>query len=176
MKIRNVKASFILKTKVSTAEKKKNYIFKHDNFTFNIYLNSPYLVNVTGVKSFERLKLAKIIIEEKLKQRVLKVRIDNTFFSQKNYANVDLNHVYKFMKLNEDFHVDYNIELFAGMYFHPKKPTYPTILFFRTGSYTMMGGKQWKILKECEMFVKKLIKTFDKKTSHDLIHRGGERV
>ena len=69
------------------------------------------------------------------------------------------------MKQNELFHVDYNIELFAGMYFYPKQKHYPTILFFRTGSYTMMGGKQLNILKECELIVNKLIKAIDKNTS-----------
>ena len=162
MKLRNLKASFILKEKVSTTEKKKNVTFKQDTFTFNIYRHSPYLVNVTGVKTFERLKLARQIVEEKLQQQVLKVRIDNTFYSQKNYRNVDLIKVYEFMQHHDTFRVDYNVELFAGMYFHPKKKNYPTILFFRTGSYTMMGGKQWKILKDCERFVKTLIETFDK--------------
>jgi TATA-box binding protein (TBP) (component of TFIID and TFIIIB) len=94
---------------------------------------------------------------------VLTVRIDNTFYSQKNYRNVDLIKVYEFMQHHDTFRVDYNVELFAGMYFHPKKVNYPTILFFRTGSYTMMGGKQWKILKDCERFVKTLIEMFDKK-------------
>ena len=163
MKLRNLKASFILKEKVSTTEKKKNVTFKHDTFTFNIYRHAPYLVNVTGVKTFERLKLAREIIEKKLKQQVLNVRIDNTFYSQKNYRNVDLIKVYEFMQHHDTFRVDYNVELFAGMYFHPKKVNYPTILFFRTGSYTMMGGKQWKILKDCERFVKTLIEMFDKK-------------
>jgi TATA-box binding protein (TBP) (component of TFIID and TFIIIB) len=162
MKLRNLKASFILKEKVSTTEKKKNVTFKQDTFTFNIYRHSPYLVNVTGVKTFERLKLARQIIEEKLQQSVLTVRIDNTFYSQKNYRNVDLNKVHEFMQHHDTFRVDYNVELFAGMYFHPKKKNYPTILFFRTGSYTMMGGKQWQILKDCERFVKTLIETFDK--------------
>ena len=118
---------------------------------------------MTGVKTFERLKLARQIIEEKLQQSVLTVRIDNTFYSQKNYRNVDLIKVYEFMQHHDTFRVDYNVELFAGMYFHSKKVNYPTILFFRTGSYTMMGGKQWKILKECETFVKTLIEMFDKK-------------
>ena len=152
-----------MKDKVLTTEKKKNVTFKQDTFTFNIYRHSPYLVNVTGVKTFERLKLARQIIEEKLQQQVLKVRIDNTFYSQKNYRNVDLIKVYEFMQHHDTFRVDYNVELFAGMYFHPKKVNYPTILFFRTGSYTMMGGKQWKILKDCERFVKTLIEMFDKK-------------
>ena len=163
MKLRNLKASFILKEKVSTTEKKKNVTFKQDTFTFNIYRHSPYLVNVTGVKTFGRLKLARQIIEEKLQQSVLTVRIDNTFYSQKNYRNVDLNKVHEFMQHHDTFRVDYNVELFAGMYFHPKKKNYPTILFFRTGSYTMMGGKQWQILKDCERFVKTLIETFDNK-------------
>ena len=87
------------------------------------------------------MNLARQIIEEKLQRTVMKVRIDNNFFSQKNYRNVDLTQVYMFMQNDKHFHVDYNCELFAGMYFKPKKPNYPTKLFFRTGSYTMMGGK-----------------------------------
>jgi len=164
MKLKNLKASFILKERVSSLPKVKNVTFKQDNFTFNIYHHSPYLVNVTGVKTFERLKLARQIIEEKLQQSVLKVRIDNTFYSQKNYRNVDLIKVLKFMQDHDTFRVDYHVELFAGIYFHPKKKNYPTILFFHTGSYTMMGGKQWKILKDCERFVKTLIENFDKNT------------
>ncbi|MCP4053603.1 MAG: hypothetical protein GY739_11145 [Mesoflavibacter sp.] len=116
------------------------------------------------MKTFERLKLARQIIEKKLQQSVLKVRIDNTFYSQKNYRNVDLIKVLKFMQDHDTFRVDYHVELFAGIYFHPKKKNYPTILFFHTGSYTMMGGKQWQILKDCERFVKTLIENFDKKT------------
>ena len=129
-------------------KKGKNYIFKHYGFTFTIYHCTPYLVNVTGVKSFERMDIAKQIIEEKLQKSVKKVRIDNTFFSQKNYRNVDLAQVYMFMQNDEDFHVDYNCELFAGMYFHPNKPNYPSILFFREGSYTMMDGKCIMLIME----------------------------
>ena len=106
--------------------------------------------------------IAKQIIEEKLQKFVVKVRIDNTFFSQKNYRNVDLAQVYNFMQYNEDFHVEYNIELFAGMYFKPKKPNYPTILFFQTGSYVMMGGKSMLLITSSETFVNKLIEKFDK--------------
>ena len=61
------------------AKERKNYIFKHYGFTFTIYHRTPYLVNVTGVKSFERMELAKQIIEEKLQRTVKKVIIDNTF-------------------------------------------------------------------------------------------------
>ena len=124
MKLRNLKASFILKNKVSALPKKKNHTFKQDTFTFNIYHHAPYLINVTGVKTFERLKLARQIIEERLQQPVVKVRIDNTFYSQKNYRDVVLIKVYQFMEDHDTFRVDY----------HPKKINHPTILFFRTGS------------------------------------------
>ena len=66
------------------------------------------------------------------------------------------------MQVNKLFHADYNSELFAGIYLHPKQKDYPTILFFRTGSYTMMGGKQKLILEECVVFAKKLIQLFDR--------------
>merc|ERR1712030_164572 len=77
---RNIKASFILEEILSTNRKGINYIFKHEGITFTIYYHSPYLVNVTGIKSFEQLKLAREIIELEIKITVKKVRIDNTFF------------------------------------------------------------------------------------------------
>ena len=49
MKLRNLKASFILKDKVCGEGNGKNYVFKRDGFTFTIYHHSPYLANVTGV-------------------------------------------------------------------------------------------------------------------------------
>ena len=162
MKLRNLKATFVLKNRVFIKKKVKNQIFKLDGFTFTVYNHSPYLLNVTGVKQFAQLKVAKAVVESKLHQQVKNIRIDNTFFSQKNFNNVDLSKVYAFMQKNEVFHVDYNVELFAGMYFHPKKDNYPTILFFRTGSYTMMGGKEKNILIRCENFVNRLIEMFEK--------------
>ena len=162
MKLCNLKASFIFKTPVETNKKVNNLIIRQAPFTFTIYHHAPYLVNATGVKSLDQLILAQEIIEGKLQQQVNNVRIDNTFFAQKNFANVDLKQVYAFLKNSDTFYVEYNIELFAGIYFHPKKENYPTILFFRTGSYTMMGAREENILKECEEFVITLIKRFDK--------------
>ena len=157
MSIKNIKASFILKDKVDTSG-----IFKQNNVVYTIYPHVKKLVNVTGLKSFEQLEIAKKIVESKLKQKVVKVRIDNTFFSKKNYKNVDLVKLYKFMQNNPLFHVDYNIELFAGMYLKPKTSEYPTILFFRTGSYTIMGAMKKNMFLECQTFVNNLITMFNK--------------
>ena len=163
MKLCNLKASFIFKKPIETSKKVNNFIIRHAPFTFTIYLHSPCLVNVTGVKSLDQLTLAQEIVEGKLQPQVDHVRIDNTFYAQNNFANIDLNKVYAFMKNSDTFNVEYHIELFAGMYFHPKKEHYPTIIFFRTGSYTMMGGRKENILKECEEFVMSLIQKFDKR-------------
>ena len=57
MKLRNIKASFILEEKFTTNQRGINYIFKHLGFTFTIYNHSLYLVNVTGIKSFDHLKI-----------------------------------------------------------------------------------------------------------------------
>ena len=160
MSIKNIKASFILEEKVILPS--KNCIFKQDNVVYTIYPHFRNLVNVTGIKRFEQLEMAKKIIESKLKQKVVNIRIDNTFFSKKNYENVDMVKVYKFMQNNPLFHVDYNIELFAGMYLKPKTSEYPTILFFRTGSYTMMGAMKKDILIECQTLVNNLILMFNK--------------
>ena len=70
--------------------------------------------------------------------------------------------LYKYVKENKDYFVNYNIELFAGMYLHPTNKLYPTILVFRTGSYILMGGKSLKLLYESEQFVKDLIQMFKK--------------
>ena len=165
MKLRNLKASVFMKNKLSKPYRKKNYIFKLGGLTFTIYHHSSYLVNVTGLKSFQQLKEAQELLERKLHQQVESVRVDNTFFSQKNFANVDLNQVYDFMKNSDKFYVHYNMELFAGMYMQPKSKEYPTILFFRTGSYTIMGGREEKIAKECEQFAISLIEKFNKPSS-----------
>ena len=69
MKLRNIKASFILEEKFTTNQRGINYIFKHLGFTFTIYNHSLYLVNVTGIKSFDHLKLAREIIELEIKIR-----------------------------------------------------------------------------------------------------------
>ena len=56
------------------------------------------------------------------------------------------------------------------MYFKPKKVNYPTILFFRAGSYSMMGGKCMTHIKSSETFVNKLIEKFDKMKPNTMLN------
>ena len=161
MKLNNIKASFIFENNVVNNEKRQS-IWKNGNYTFTIYNHTPKLINITGVKTTEEIEQQKTLLEEMFNQRVLQVRIDNTFFSKKDYKNIDMPSLYKYMKENKDYFVNYNIELFAGMYLLPVNKMYPTILLFRTASYILMGGKSLKLIYESEQFVKNLIQMFKK--------------
>ena len=122
------------------------------------------MLNITGIKTKIEIDKQKVAMQKLFHQKVLKVRIDNIFFSQKNFDNLDMSLLYNYMKNNSFFFVDYNIELFAGMYLHPKLSSYPTIVIFRTGSYQIMGGKSFKLSYKTEIFLQKLIKMFRKNT------------
>jgi TATA-box binding protein (TBP) (component of TFIID and TFIIIB) len=161
MKLKNIKVSFIFEKNV-VKDQNKQIIWKNGNFTFTIYKHSQKLVNVTGLKGATEIEQQKSVLEEMFQQKLLKVRIDNTFFSKKDYKNINMLSLYNHLKENKDYFVSYNIELFVGMYLQPQDKLYPTMIIFRTGSYTIMGGKSFKIIYECEQFVQHLIEKFKK--------------
>ena len=123
---------------------------------FNIF------INVTGIKSLQEIKQQKLVMEKLFKQNVISVKIDNIFYSKKDDKNIDMHLLYTYLKGRKDFFCSYNIELFAGMYLHPSDKKYPTILLFRTGSYSLMGSKSLKLILEVEKYVKDLIHMFEK--------------
>ena len=101
-------------------------------------------------------------MEKLFKQDIISVKIDNIFYSKKDNKNIDMHLLYNYLKGRKDFFCSYNIELFAGMYLHPSDKKYPTILLFRTGSYSLMGSKYLKFILESENFVQDLIHRFEK--------------
>ena len=161
MKLRNIKVSFIFENDVLKTEKRQ-VIWKNENLTFTIYKGATKLVNVTGLKCVEEIKQQETLLEKKFETKCLKVRIDNAFFSKKDYKNIDMTALYNAMKARKDYFTNYNIELFAGMYLHPINKLYPTILVFRTGSYTIMGGKSLKLIYKTEQFIRNIIQMFVK--------------
>ena len=71
---------------------------------------------------------------------IVKVRVDNLNFSEKNEKDINLYAIERYLKNNEMFTVNYHQELFPGMHLLPKDKKYPTIGLFRSGSFTMMGS------------------------------------
>ena len=140
----------------------KHVIWRNGKSTFSIYRNTTKFINVTGIKSLQEIKQQKLAMEKLFKQNIISVKIDNIFYSKKDSKNVDMGSLYNYLKGRKDYFCNYNIELFAGMYLHPSNKVYPTILLFRTGSYTFMGGKSMKLILESENFVQDLIHMFEK--------------
>lgn len=162
MKLSNIKLSLLFEKKLFKDINSK-VIWKADKIVYTIYRCRQNLINITGIKSIAAIEKQKQSMEKLFQQKVMKIRIDNVFFSQKNHMNLDMSLLYSFLRTNNLFFVDYNIELFAGMYLHPKQDRYPTIVIFRTGSYQIMGGKSFKLSYKSEKFVNRIIEMFKKK-------------
>ena len=161
MELKNIKVRFIFEKDV-VIKPTTQLIWKNEEITFSIYKDATNFINVTRLKNLQQIEQQKLLMEECFKQKIIETKIDNTFFSKKDHKNIDMCSLYNYLKGNKDYFCNYNIELFAGMYLHPSNKIYPTILLFRTGSYTLMGGKSIKAIYESEYFVKNLVHKFKK--------------
>ena len=161
MKVKNIKLRFIFDKDV-IVKPNRQIIWRDGKATFSIYRGATKFINVTGLKSVQEIDQQKLAMEKLFKQNIISVKIDNIFYSKKDYKNIDMGSLYNYLKGRKDYFCNYNIELFAGMYLHPSNKTYPTILLFRTGSYSLMGGKSMKLILESEKFVQDIIGRFEK--------------
>ena len=141
MKLRNIKAHFNLDKTIDIDLIRK--IFKACNATFTIHSHHKNVVHVTGVKSYIHLKLCIQYIENNFDVRVIESIIDNQFFSHKDNKVIDLKKIYE--QLRETHIVFFEPELSPSMVIKHKIKFFPTILLFRTGSYTFLGGKMENI-------------------------------
>ena len=161
MKLKNIKVRFIFENDV-VKNVNSQIIWKNANFSFSIYKHARKFINVTGLKNLHEIEEQKLAMEKLFDQKIITVKIDNIFFSKKDTKNLNMYLLYNHLRGNKQYFCNYNIELFAGMYLHPINKLYPTILLFRTGSYSLMGGKCLKYIYESEYFVKDLIQMFEK--------------
>lgn len=163
MKLKNIKASFIFgEDLIEKRNGTEKLIFKEKNVTFTIYKHTPDLLNVTGVKSLAQLKSCKEEMEKHFEKKIKEERIDNLFFSKKDKKNIDLDQLSIYLHGHKKYFASYHHELFPGMHLLPKDKSFPTIVLFRTGSFTLMGSKNLNAIFESESFVESLIDMFEK--------------
>ena len=145
-------------------KKNQKFISHFENIILTIYGHSPLLINLTGVKSFEKIHSTRKYIEFVYDVKCSDVRIDNIFYSHKDCRNIDMNALfYHLRNEHKDKHtIDYNVELFPGLYMKSKIKGVPTIILFRTGSYTILGCKSIEILIKYKTFVNTIFKLFAK--------------
>ena len=101
--------------------------------TLIVYGHSPLLINLTGLKSMKEVETTRKFIEVVYKVKCSDLRVDNIFYSHKDYLSIDMNKLYYYLRDNykDKFVIDYNIELFPGLYMKSKKRGLPTIILFR---------------------------------------------
>ena len=144
--------------------KSEKYTIPFGNVKITIYWHSPLLINVAGSKSMREVKRTQYLIETAFNIQCKNLKIDNIFFSHKDYKNIDMSALYYHVsnKFKEKFVIDYNIELFPGLYMKTKCKGEPTLILFRTASYTIMGCKSINQVKEYRMFIINLLNNFVK--------------
>ena len=166
MKVNNIKYSMIsnktiCERKLMVSEK---YIIPFGNVKITVYWHSPLLINVTGSKSMQEVKGTKNFIETAFNVQCENLKIENIFYSFKDHKNIDMSALYYHVsdKFKEKFVIDYNVELFPGLYMKTKCKGEPTLILFHTGSYTIMGCKSINQVKDYRMFIINLLNHFVK--------------
>ena len=147
----------------------KKYKFVITKAVIIIYGHSPLLLNVTGLKTKQEIEDAKIEIENRFGVKCNDIRIDNLFFShnekksngffQRNKKSISLYHLYYFLKgfSPDGYFIDYHVEIFPGMFLKSTLKNLPTILFFSTGSYSIIGGKSFDSVEKAKVLVNKCL-------------------
>ena len=166
MKVNNIKCSLQSSKPIFDGELKRNQKFKSrfGNTSLTIYAHSPLLINLTGLKSIEEIHSVRKYIEVVFDVKCSDVRIDNIFYSHKDCCKIDMNALYYHLrdKHKENYVIDYNVELFPGLYMKSKIKDLPTLILFRTGSYTIMGCKSIDMVIRYKTFIYNLFKLFSK--------------
>ena len=166
MKVKNIKCSLQSSNSILEGKLKKNNKYKiyFGSATLIIYGHSPLLINMTGLKSMKEVDTTINYIEVAYNVKCSNLSVDNIFYSHKDSRNIDMNALYYHVRdCYRDTHfIDYNIELFPGLYMKSKIKGIPTLILFRTGSYTIMGCKSINQVKEYRMFIINLLNHFVK--------------
>ena len=166
MKVNNIKCSVHSSKSIFEGKlhKNKKYSTSFGNATLIVYGHSPLLINITGLKSMEAVDTTRKYIEFVYNVKCSDVKVDNIFYSHKDCCNIDMNALYYHLRQHhtDNYVIDYNIELFPGLYMKSKIKGLPTLILFRTGSYTIMGCKSIEMLIKYKTFVCNTLKSFYK--------------
>ena len=134
------------------------------NAKVTIYLHSPSIANVTGLKSRANVEYYKSLLEKTYAHKCTITYIDCLFLSRKDNRKIDMHSLYKYIIDNckNVYRVIYNIEIFPAMYLFPKNRGFPTVLIFRTGTYQLIGGYKADCILQSISFVQRILDTFCK--------------
>ena len=163
MKLYNIKARFIHDKPLNQnileyfTLKDTRYILRDFGATFTIYNHNKSCTHITGVKNKTNLKQCEEYFKQKFNIGIIKVIIDNQFYSHKDTKVLNMVQIYDDIKKRKnEYSVIFEPEIFISMTIKHVDREYPTCLLYPTGSYTFLGGKVEK-LKDIYNFIKYLI-------------------
>ena len=147
IQLRNIKLSLLLKKKIALKPWqrfmiKSNIVIKikskFGNLRLTIYPNNAKHINLTGLKSLSYLTHITNTIQNHFKCTIVKIKIDNIFYSVKNRKRIKLSKLYNYLKRLKKSYVNFNPESFAGIQIKSKEDKY-VILLFSTASVCILG-------------------------------------
>ena len=145
--LKNIKLSFYLNKKIALKLFqpyliKSNIVIKIKsklgNLRLTIYPNNAKHINLTGLKSLIYLDHFIKSFQNNFDCKIVKVKIDNIFYSVKNCKKIELSKLYCYLKRLKKSYVMYNPESFAGIQIKSKEHNY-VILLFSTCSVCILG-------------------------------------
>ena len=138
-------------------------IYKEGTWTITLYRHSPRMVNITGLKHESDIKKVIHHIEKMYMKKCMKYQIDSIMITHKDYKMLSMTNVIQNAKsLDHLYYIDYNPELFTGLYLKPYNCTYPTVNLFYTGSFQLLGGKSFQKINTVVHLIQQLIAKSEK--------------
>ena len=159
MRICNIKISVYFESDLLPMKKtnEKN-IFKLKSWIITIYLHSTKHVNVTGIKSREEIAQVIQALEKEYGVKSLNHKIDSAMISHKDKKRLGIEGIRKALQpVSTLYHMDYEPEIFSGIFLKPTNRQYPTINLFFTGSYQLLGGKSFDTIEKSIEIVQSVI-------------------
>ena len=138
--------------------------FSRRGITITVYKHSKSLLNVTGIKDQDHLKETQKFVQAyylSVNNSVLVgVRIDNIMFSRKMFNNYDMTSILNFCRksFSHSHYIEYDDERLTskGIFLKPRIKPNCSFILYRTGSTTILGGKQISDIHQCQLIIDRI--------------------
>ena len=138
--------------------------FNRRGITITVYKHNKRLLNITGIKDqdhFERTqKFVRTYYRSLNNSEVIGERIDNIMFSRKMFNNYDMISILNVCRklFCHSHYVEYDDELLTskGIFLKPRIKPNCSFILYRTGSSTILGGKQISDIHLCQLMLDRI--------------------
>lgn len=138
--------------------------FDHMGITITVYKHNKRLLNITGIRDQDHLRQTRKFVQEYYysvnNSMVIGERIDNIMFSRKMFNNYDMPSILNICRklFAQSHYVEYDDELLTskGIFLKPRIKPNCSFILYRTGSVTILGGKQISDIHLCQLMLDRI--------------------